>query len=193
MNLQKEHLRKIALPGLLLLGAGALLYTFRSVKIPSHVHLLENFDVEKYTGEWYEIARFDFKHERHMKNVTANYTLQEDGSIEVINRGYHTKDEEWKEAKGKAMPNGKPGQSALKVSFFGPFYSGYNVVKISGDYKHALVFGESRDYIWILSRTPQIPAATKKKFLEYAIEAGYDLERLVWTEHDVNAEDQHKE
>lgn len=184
MILTRKQLKKFAVPGLLMLGAGALLYACKPVRIPAYADVVEDFDVEKYGGRWYEIARFDFKHEKDLKNVTAEYTLLDDGSIEVVNRGFNTKKGEWQEARGKAKLNGKPRQGALKVSFFGPFYSGYNVVMMSPAYKHALVFGESRDYIWILSRTPDISPAAKKKFLDKALAAGYDLDRLVWTEQD---------
>lgn len=184
MNIKNINLKKIAVPGLLLLGAGALLYAFRPVRIPAYAEVLEDFDVEKYMGEWYEIARFDFKHEKNLKNVTARYSLNDDGTIQVINRGFNTKTSEWEEAIGKAKPNGKPGQSALKVSFFGPFYGGYNVVMMSPPYKNALVFGESKDYLWILSREKSISAEAKKKFLQKARDAGYNLERLVWTVQD---------
>lgn len=186
MDFSNSNLKKALLPGLLLLSAGAIAYTLRPVKIPTYAPILDNFDIEKYSGKWYEIARFDFKHEKNLSDVTAQYNLNDDGSIQVINRGYNTKKQEWQEAVGKAKPNGKPGQSALKVSFFGPFYAGYNVVKITADYKNALVFGQNRDYLWILSRSPAISEATKNRFLKVARDAGYDLERLVWTEHHEN-------
>lgn len=186
MAFSNSNLKKALLPGLLLLSAGAIAYSLRPVKIPTYAPLLDNFDIEKYSGKWYEIARFDFKHEKHLSDVTAQYNLNDDGNIQVINRGYNTKKQEWQEAVGKAKPNGKPGQSALKVSFFGPFYAGYNVVKITADYKNALVFGQNRDYLWILSRSPEISEATKNRFLKVARDAGYDLDRLVWTEHREN-------
>lgn len=186
MAFSNSNLKKALLPGLLLLSAGAIAYTLRPVKIPTYAPILDNFDIEKYSGKWYEIARFDFKHEKNLSDVTAQYNLKDDGSIQVINRGYNTKKQEWQEAVGKAKPNGKPGQSALKVSFFGPFYAGYNVVKITADYKNALVFGQNRDYLWILSRSPEISEATKNRFLKVARDAGYDLDPLVWTKHGEN-------
>lgn len=179
-----ENFKKVVVPGLLLFSAGALLYACRSVKVPSYATILEDFDLKKYAGKWHEIARFDFKYEKNLKNVTAQYTLNDDGTIRVVNRGFNTKKQQWEEVTGKAKPVESPTRSALKVSFFGPFYAGYNVVMISPDYQNALVFGESKNYIWILSREKTIPAATKKKFLQKAKEAGYDLERLVWTVHD---------
>ena len=159
------------------------LFSSCSVKVPDYVEPVKNFDAKDYEGKWYEIARFDFKYEKDMNQVTAQYTLQEDGSIEVINRGYDYIKNEWKEKKGKAKFNGPEDQGALKVSFFGPFYAGYNVVMMEPDYQTALVFGEKRDYIWFLSRKPTLSEETKQKFIDKAKEAGYDLNRLVWTEH----------
>lgn len=178
-------MKKIKFLGLALLGVGAfVLINSCSVKVPENVTVVKNFDVEKYAGNWYEIARFDFKYEKDMKNVSATYTLNEDGSIQVVNKGYDFIKNEWKEVKGKAKFVGDEDKAALKVSFFGPFYSGYNVVAMEPNYENVLVFGESNDYIWILSRNKTIPENIKTKFLAKAKEAGYDLDRLVWTEHD---------
>ena len=155
-----------------------------SVKVPDYVTPVKQFNAKDYAGKWYEIARFDFKHEKDMSNVTADYAINADGTIKVTNRGYDYIKNEWKEKEGKAKFNGSINEGALKVSFFGPFYAGYNVVAMEPNYKTALVFGDSTDYIWILSRTKTISEETKAKFLAKAKEAGYDLDRLVWTEHD---------
>ena len=116
-----------------------------------------------------------------MSNVTATYFLNKNGAIEVHNRGFDYKENEWKEAHGKAKLNGEESKGALKVSFFGPFYSGYNVVLMDPDYETALIFGESHDYMWILSRQKTISKATKQKLLSYAKEKGYEIEQLTWT------------
>ena len=150
-------------------------------KMSEQVAVVKNLDVKKYTGVWYEIARFDFKYQKDMDSVTANYSLKENGDIKVINKGYNTKDNEWKDVKGKAKFNGNEGSGALKVSFFGPFYSEYNIVKLSDDYSTALIFGESLDNMWILSRKKTISESVKKEYLDFAAKNGYDLSRLVWT------------
>ena len=72
----------------------------------------------------------------------------------------------------------------LKVSFFGPFYSGYNVLAIDDEYKYALIAGESTKYLWILSREVNIPEEIKNKYLKIAKEIGYNTDDLVWVEHD---------
>lgn len=161
-------------------AAGAVIYNiWKPVK--SDLPVIQDFDLEKYLGEWYEIARLDFFWEKGLKNVLAHYSLQEDGSIKVINSGIKIKDNTPKESTGKAKFVGLPHEGALKVSFFGPFYSGYNVMHIGGDYEYALVFGENLDYMWILSRTKTITPELQSKYLEYAKSAGYNTEALVWT------------
>jgi len=168
----------------LLLGTLTLLLNSCGVKIPDYVTPINDFNAYAYGGKWYEIARFDFKYEKDLSNVTAEYTSNYDGTIKVVNKGYDYKKNKWKQAIGKAKYNGTINQSTLKVSFFGPFYAGYNIVMMDPAYQTALVFGQSTDYIWILSRTKTISEETKQKFLAKAQEAGYDLNRLVWTVQD---------
>ena len=178
-------MNKFKVIGLSLLTIGAVvLLNSCSVKVPENISVVKDFDVKSYEGKWYEIARFDFKYEKDLKNVTANYTLNDDGSIKVENKGFNYVKNEWEEVKGKAKFNGSENEGALKVSFFGPFYSGYNVVAMDPAYENVLVFGQNTDYIWILSRNKTIPQNVKDKFVAKAKEAGYDLNRLVWTEHD---------
>lgn len=151
--------------------------------IPKKATPVKNFDVKRYLGKWYEIARFDFKFEKNLNNVTAEYSLNDDGSVKVMNKGYDYVKKEWKAAEGKAKFRRDENLAALKVSFFGPFYSGYNVIDIDSDYQYALVAGKSLDYMWILSRSTQIPENIKERFLEKAVSVGYNISNLVWVEH----------
>lgn len=161
-------------------AAGTVIYNiWKPVK--STLPVIKDFELEKYLGEWYEIARLDFFWEKGLKNVKANYSLNEDGSIKVINSGVKFKDNKLKQSVGKAKFLGESNEGALKVSFFGPFYSGYNIMHIGGNYEYALVFGENLDYMWILSRTKMITPELQAKYLEYARTAGYAVEELVWT------------
>lgn len=146
--------------------------------------VVQNFDINQYLGQWYEIARFDFKFEKDLKNVTATYSQREDGKIKVLNRGFDYVKNKWKEANGKAKFANNKTEGALKVSFFGPFYAAYNVVMLDDHYQTALVFGESTEYMWILSRTKSISEDTKQRYLAYAKQNGYDLSRLVWTKQE---------
>lgn len=177
------NLKKYLIQLLLFVGLSSFFFLTgcKDVRVPEGVKVVENFDINKYMGQWYEIARFDFKQEKDLSQVTATYSLNEDGSVNVLNRGFHDIDKEWKEAKGKAKFLDETDKGALKVSFFGPFYSGYNVVMLDPDYQTALIFGESTEYIWFLSREKTISDQTKELFMAKAKEAGYDLNRLVWT------------
>ena len=151
--------------------------------IPKGVHAVKPFEKEKYLGKWYEIARLDFKFEKGLNNTTAEYSLRDDGKIKVLNRGYKYKKNDWKEANGKAKFVGDHNVAMLKVSFFGPFYSGYNVITIDNEYKYALVAGKSLKYLWILSREKTIPENIKSNYLKIAKDAGFDTSKLIWVEH----------
>lgn len=166
--------------GIILLVLGL----FGCATIPKKAEAVKPFEAEKYLGKWYEIARFDFRFEKNLNNTTAEYSLNEDGTIKVLNRGYNYVKKEWNEAEGKAKFVKDPQTAMLKVSFFGPFYSGYNVIALEGDYEYALVAGESLDYLWILSRTKTIPAEIKQKFIRQAKEIGYETEEMIWVEHE---------
>ncbi|MBN3195684.1 outer membrane lipoprotein Blc [Pectobacterium versatile] len=151
-----------------------------SVTPPDNVTVVENFDVNRYLGTWYEIARLDHRFERNMERVTATYSPRDDGGIKVINRGFNVEKQEWKESIGKAYFTGSSQRGALKVSFFGPFYGGYNIIELDDDYRYALICGPNRDYLWILSRTPTLDAATRNKLVATAKRYGFPTEALIW-------------
>lgn len=157
------------------------LFSCRS--IPTGVGPVKGFDKDRYLGKWYEIARIDFRFEKDLNNTTATYSALENGKIRVQNEGYNYKKNKWKKAIGKAKFTGSTDVAMLKVSFFGPFYAGYNVIKIDKDYQYALVAGKNFDYLWILSRTPVIPENIKEEYLQFAQQAGFDTKRLIWVEH----------
>ncbi|MCA5004876.1 lipocalin family protein [Sphingobacterium bovistauri] len=161
-------------------AAGTVIYNiWKPVK--SDLPVITDFELNKYLGEWFEIARLDFFWEKGLKNVRAVYTLNDDGSIKVDNSGVRIKDNKLKQNIGKAKFQSDPNLGALQVSFFGPFYSGYNIMHIEGDYEYALVFGENLDYLWILSRSKTIPEDVKAKYLDYSAKAGYDINAIIWT------------
>lgn len=153
------------------------------VSIPKGATAVKPFDKQQYLGKWYEIARLDFKWERHLNNTTATYSLREDGLIKVDNRGYHTIDKEWNQAIGRAKFVDDPQVARLKVSFFGPFWGGYNVIALDDDYQYALVAGSDLDNLWILARETTIPEDIKEEYLRIALEIGYDVDALLWIEH----------
>lgn len=152
--------------------------------MPKGAVAVKPFDINKYLGKWYEIARFDYRFERNLKNVTAEYSLNEDGTIRVLNGGYNTKENKWKKAVGKAKFRDGKDEGKLKVSFFGPFYAAYNVIAVSPDYKYALVAGNSLGYLWLLSRDKTMPENIKEQYLQKARQIGYDTSKLIWVQQD---------
>jgi len=165
-------------------AAGLILYkSMTRVSIPPGAKAVSPFDVERYLGKWYEIARLDYKFEKNLKNVTATYSLNENGSIRVDNKGYNYLQEEWKESVGKARFVGSPEEGRLKVSFFGPFYAGYNVIALDDEYRYALVAGDNLNYLWILSRETTIPDDIKENYIKKANMIGFDTSELLWTDH----------
>lgn len=162
-----------------------LLVLFSSCNsIPKDAKAVTDFKVDNYLGVWYEIARFDFRFEKNLDNVSAQYSLNDKGNIRVFNSGFDTVKKEWKKAEGVAKFRGKKDVAELKVSFFGPFYSGYNIIALDDEYQYALVAGKNLDYLWILSRTKTIPEDVKSNYLKLATEIGYDTSKLIWVNHD---------
>ncbi len=152
--------------------------------IPKGITAVQPFDKSRYLGKWYEIARLDFKFERNLDNTTAEYSLHTNGTIKVLNKGYNTKTNKWKSATGKAKFVKEDTIAMLKVSFFGPFYAGYNVIAIDPDYKYALVAGSSVKYLWILSREKSIPESVKNNYLQIAQQFGFATNELIWVQQD---------
>ncbi len=159
---------------------GALLSVACSTTPPKNVTVIEGFDAERYLGRWYEIARLDHRFERGLEQVTATYSKRDDGGLKVVNRGFNAQKQQWQESIGKAYFTGSPQRAALKVSFFGPFYGGYNVIALDENYQHALVCGPNRDYLWILSRTPQLDEGVKQQLVEQARRANFPVDKLIW-------------
>ncbi|WP_426507332.1 outer membrane lipoprotein Blc [Serratia proteamaculans] len=164
----------------------AVLSVACSISPPKDVKVVSRFDSQRYLGTWYEIARLDHRFERGLEQVTANYSPREDGGLKVINRGFNPQKQQWQESIGKAYFIGSPQVAALKVSFFGPFYGGYNVIELDADYRYALVCGPNRDYLWILSRTPELDAATRDRLLQTAKNNGFDIDKLIWVKQSQN-------
>jgi apolipoprotein D and lipocalin family protein len=161
----------------ILLAAGACTHT------PEGVEPVEDFDAARYMGRWYEVARLDHSFEKGLEKVTAVYSLQPDGTVQVVNRGFDPAGNEWREATGTAKFTGKPTTAALKVSFFGPFYGGYNVIDLDPAYTHALVVGPDRSYLWILSRTPTPPRDVVERLVAKAAALDYPTADLIYVKH----------
>ena len=141
------------------------------------------FEVGRYLGTWYEIARFDHSFERDLDKVSADYSLREDGGLKVVNRGFDTKKQKWHEAIGKAYFVQAPDVARLKVSFFGPFYGAYNVIELDKkDYSYVLITG-GKDYLWILSRSPQLSPDVQAQLIAKAQSLGFDTSKLLYPTH----------
>lgn len=151
--------------------------------IPDNVSPVSGFDVNRYLGKWYEIARLDHSFERGLEQVTAEYSLRDDGGIRVVNQGYDRANQRWKRAEGKAYFIGKSDVGRLKVSFFGPFYGGYNIIDLDRQsYRYALVSGPDTSYLWILARQPELDISITERLLEKASAFGFDTSRIIWVE-----------
>lgn len=144
---------------------------------------VSNFEIDRYTGQWYEIARLDHSFERGLSHVTANYTPSDDGGIKVLNQGFSAQDGQWDEANGKAYFVNESNIGHLKVSFFGPFYGSYVVFYIDEvDYQYAYVGSYNKDYLWLLARDKNVSEAQKKHFIEMTKSKGYDTDSIIWVD-----------
>ena len=150
--------------------------------VPKGIEPVTGFDQQRYLGTWYEIARLDHSFEEGLSQVTAEYSLNNDGSIKVVNRGYNAEAGEWKEAEGRAVFVGDSNVGHLKVSFFGPFYASYVVFELDDQYTTAYITGYDRDYLWLMSRTPEVSDEVLDAFKERAEAEGFELEELIMVE-----------
>jgi len=156
--------------------------------MPEGVKPVDGFDVNRYLGKWYEIARLDHSFERGLINVTAEYSLRDDGGVSVVNRGFSTSKNEWKEANGKAFFVESEDTGYLKVSFFGPFYGSYVVFDLDQEgYQYSFVSGPDTSYLWLLARTPQVPEEVLQRFIDRAAALGFDTGSLIRVEQNSDA------
>ena len=148
--------------------------------IPEGVTPVTEFQVDRYLGKWYEIARLDHSFERGLEKVTAEYALREDGGVSVINRGYSPEKDEWSVAEGKAYFVNDNNEGYLKVSFFGPFYGSYVIFELDEKgYEYAFISGPNTSYLWLLSRTPTLPQEIIDRFIQTSKELGFDTSGLI--------------
>lgn len=142
--------------------------------------VVSDFQLEEYLGKWYEIARYDHRFERNLQGVTAEYSIRKDGKIKVLNSGFENSLNGPKsEAVGKAKVPNANEPAKLKVSFFWIFYSDYFVLELDPNYQWAIVGSKSDNYLWMLSRTPQISAKLYTELLEKISARGYKVDELI--------------
>nr|WP_321269936.1 lipocalin family protein [uncultured Tolumonas sp.] len=160
-----------------------LLFCVGCTQIPDKVKPVDNFDLNRYLGKWYEIARLDHSFERGLSKVTAAYSLNDNGSVSVLNRGYSEKDKQWKAATGIAYFIDSPTNGLLKVSFFRPFYGTYAIFELDRtNYQYAVISGPNHSYLWILSRTPTLSDTIKKQLIQKAANAGFNTQELIFVD-----------
>lgn len=151
------------------------------IAIPPNVRPVDNFKLEKYLGKWYEIARLDHSFERGLTQVTADYVLEDNGRVRVLNRGYSVKDNAWKQVEGKAYFVKDTDRGFLKVSFFGPFFASYIVFELDHEgYQYSLVCGPNKSYLWLLARTPELKEDIKQFLVTKAAGLGFDTSKLIF-------------
>ena len=151
--------------------------------VPSGLKPVVGFEADRYMGTWYEIARLDHSFERGLTNVTATYTLREDGSVAVVNRGLERKNCDWQSVEGDAEFQGDPEVASLSVTFFWPFAGGYHVISLDREnYRYALVSGPTRDYLWLLARTRQLSPEIRERLVEVARRSGFEVSNLIWVD-----------
>lgn len=172
---------RLCRPVLALVWAGLSLLTgCNTIGPPPGVAGVTPFELQRYQGRWYELARLDHSFERGMSDVSAFYSPQPDGSVRVLNRGFDTTTGRWREAVGKALFIGAPTTGSLRVSFFGPFYGGYHVAALDADYRWALVLGPDRSYCWVLAREKTLAPALRASITARAKAQGIDTASLIW-------------
>lgn len=157
---------------------------------PEGVEPVTGFELDRYLGKWYEIARLDHSFEEGLTAVTAEYSLHEDGHVQVINRGFNAAENQWEEAEGKAKFVQSSDIGKLKVSFFGPFYGSYIVFGLDKqNYQYAYVSGPNHGYLWLLARTSQVSDEVIADFINEASQRGFETDELIFVDHDsVSAE-----
>jgi len=158
--------------------AACFLFSCFTGKGTEDIPAVSPVDLPRYAGTWYEIARFDHSFERNLTHVTATYTLNDNGTVTVLNQG--KKEGKASVAKGKARLAGKNTPGILKVRFFGPFGGLYKIIALdTAGYQYSMITSGTRNYLWILSRTPRMDEAIYQSLLERAKGFGFDLSGLI--------------
>lgn len=167
---------------MLAVGAGLLLLV-GCTGAPRGVEPVTGFDVERYEGRWYAIMRLDHRFERGLTNVTAEYTLRDDGRVKVHNRGFDPEACRWRDIEGTARFQGDPDTASLSVSFFWPFAGGYHVIALDDAYRWAMVSGPNRNYLWILARSPELDERIREALIEQARGLDFPVAELITVDH----------
>ena len=143
---------------------------------PPGVTVVSPFDVQRYLGTWYEIARFDHPFESGLEKVTIAWHPRDDGGLDVVNKGYNPDRGMWQTRRIRSMAYWRVVAHTINL----PFYGSYNVIALDKEYRYALVCGPDRDYLWLLARAPTIAPEVRQQMLDIATRQGFDVGKLVW-------------
>ncbi len=164
------------------LFAGYKLYKAGNPQIPDIVTPVTNFELSRYLGKWFEVARVENRFEKGLIKTTAEYTLNGDDTVNVLNSGLVESTGRHKRASGTAVFVRGKDEGALKVSFFRPFYGGYNIVDLDEDYQWAIIVGSSPKYFWVLSRTTEVSEELSARAIKVASEVGIVPHNIKWVQ-----------
>ena len=146
-------------------------------KDKGNIPIICDLDLKRYLGNWYEIGRLPLRSERGLRNITAVYNLKKNGDIEVVNSGY--KDGKKKSIRVSAWVADENCSGSLRVSFFWPFKSEYNVIKVDNEYRYAVVMGDTKDNLWILSRTPKMESRAYGEIIDFLYDKKFDIGKII--------------
>jgi len=180
--MKKEHWLITLAAGVGVAAVAGVTYNLLSKDIPKGAAAVQPFDKDRFMGLWYKIARLPSLIEKNISKLTDFYSLENNGNMKVITKGYNYQKDKWTEIEGKMKFAGAEDTGMLKVSYFGPAYANYNVLAIDEDYKYALVSGSGLSFLWILSKEKSIPEHIKTQFIDKAQSIGFAVEKLEWPE-----------
>lgn len=168
--------------GSAVLVAGAVVGWYMRRTIPRKAVAINPFEIDRFLGKWYEVARLDYKFDRNIMNTSVDFSLKPNGNLRVVKRWYNYYKKRKEINIGMAKFAGPIYEAKMLLSFRKPLYFGYNVIGIDEDYKYALVVGEDLRHLWLLSREHTIPEDIRRAFIHKASLIGYDISKLIWVD-----------
>ncbi len=164
---------------------GLLLFKFCGLNNKRKQQTIKQYNLQQYTGTWYEIARFNHSMEKDLTHVTATYSLKSDGTISVTNKGYlNNKNGKEKSVTGYATMPDTSNMGYLKVYFSKWFGAPYLILDLDTvNYQYALIGSTFNQFLWILSRTPNMPKQHYQQCIQTAKNLGYDTNKLLMVAH----------
>jgi apolipoprotein D and lipocalin family protein len=151
-------------------------------KIPAAA-IVDPFDKDRYLGKWNEVARMPNIIEKDLRDLSEEYSLNDDGTIKVITRAFNRVKNKPVEATGTIKFKGSDTRGRLEVAYFLPVYLDYNILDIDDHYQYALVSGSGTKYLWLLSRESSMPEEMKQRFLIKAMGLGFEISNLEWMDY----------